>query len=427
MSARKCAFEAICRVINDGAYNNIVLSGLYNKYELSHDDKNLCGNIVKGVLERKLTLDFLISHLSAFPIDELDKRVLNLLRMGIYQLLFLDRVPDFAICNESAEIADSFGKKKKGFVNGVLRNACRKKRELFELVEKAPFHIKYSITEELFSLLEFQYGEKVEEIAKGFFEKGNVSLRVNPLKTTADVLVQKINSNGAECEKLSDKTVIVKDGFGKILPLAEEGCFYVQGLSSQRAVEVLDARKGFFVVDVCACPGGKTLGAAMDMENEGEIFSFDIHENKLPLIQKNASILGINIVNTEKHNSKNVFDKFVGKADRVICDVPCSGIGSIGKRPEIRYKSISHINGLIETQKDILNSSVKYLKKDGFLVYSVCSINKNEGEFLIKDFLSENESFMVVYEETVLPKGGCDGFYIAKLGYKTGRSVYKND
>ncbi len=418
MSARKCAFEAICRVIDDGAFNNIAISGLYDKYNLSTEDKKLCGIIVKGVLERKLTLDFYISQLSAFSMDSLDKRVKNLLRMGIYQIFYLDRVPDFAVCNESAEIATDFGKKKKGFVNGVLRNACRQKKELLKKIENEPEYIRYSISKELYDLLLEQYGDEVRKIAESYFEKGETYIRVNPLKTTETELKEKLSSSGVECEILSSKTIAVKENFSKALSMIDDGEFYVQGLSSQRAVEVLNAVSGDVVVDVCACPGGKTVGAAMDMNNNGEIYAFDIHENKLPLIQKNASALGISIIKTEKHNSKKVNEKYIDKADKVICDVPCSGIGSIGKRPEIRYKSISDINGLIETQKNILSSSVNYLKKDGVLVYSVCSINKNEGEYLIKDFLMENKDFYLIYEETVLPSKGCDGFYIGKIGYK---------
>lgn len=415
MSARKCAFEAICRVIDGGAYNNIALSGLYDKYSLSNDDKSLCGNIVKGVLERKITLDWLIDELSDFPAEDLDKRVLNLLRMGLYQMLFLDRIPDFAICNESAIIADSFGKKKKGFVNGVLRSACRRKKELEKRITEAPEYIKYSLTEELYSLLCLQYGNDAMKIAEGYFEKGGNALRVNPLKTNAKNLLSKLEEMGAVAEIISDRTIIVKENFGKVLHLVEEGEFYVQGISSQRAVELLGAESGDFVVDVCACPGGKTLGAAMDMDNNGEIVAFDIHENKLPLIEKNANALGIDIVKTQKHNSKKVNEKYINKADKVICDVPCSGIGSIGKRPEIRYKSLKDINGLIETQKEILSSSVQYLKDGGRLVYSVCSINKNEGCLLVKDFLDKNEDFVLLREETVLPKSGCDGFYIAEI------------
>lgn len=418
MSSRKCALEAIGRVIDGGAFNNIALSGLYNKYSLSAEDKSLCGIIVKGVLERKLTLDFFISKLSVFPIDELDKRVLNLLRMSIYQIFYLDRVPDFAVCNESVNIASELGKKKKGFVNGVLRNACRRKKELFESLENAPRFVRYSLDEKLYSLLSEQYGDAAEQIAERYFEKGASSIRVNPLKTTAAELSRKLSEMGVGCETLSERTVVVTDNFSKVLELLEDGEFYVQGLSSQRAVEVLEAKRGDFVVDVCACPGGKTVGAAMDMQNEGEIHSFDIHENKLPLIEKNAATLGITIVKTEKHNSKKINEKYIEKADKVICDVPCSGIGSIGKRPEIRYKSIDDINGLVETQKSILSSSVRYLKKDGALVYSVCSINKNEGEYLVREFLTENEDFCLVYEETVLPSKGCDGFYIGKIAYK---------
>ncbi len=415
MSARKCAFEAICRVIDGGAYNNIALSGLYDKYALTSDDKNLCGNIVKGVIERKITLDWLIEDLSAFPIDSLDKKVLNLLRMGLYQILFLDRIPDFAICNESALIADSFGKKKKGFVNGVLRSACRKKKELKQKISESPEYIKYSLTKELYLLLCSQYGDDVKKICEGYFEKGGNALRVNPLKTTASRLALKLEEMGAVCEKISERTIVVKENFGLVLHLVEDGEFYVQGISSQRAVETLSAKSGDYVIDVCACPGGKTLGAAMDMGNKGEIVAFDIHENKLPLIEKNAKALGISIVKTEKHNSKKINEKYINKADKVICDVPCSGIGSIGKRPEIRYKSLEDINGLIETQKDILSSSVHYLKEGGKLVYSVCSINKNEGCLLVKDFIDNNEGFDLLSEETVLPKSGCDGFYIAEI------------
>ncbi len=418
MSARKCAFEAIGRVINDGAYNNIALSGLYEKYSLSDEDKSLCGIIVKGVLERKLTLDFFISKLSAFPIESLDKRVLNLLRMGLYQIFYLDRVPDFAVCNEAVTIAEEFGKKKKGFVNGILRNACRRKKELTDALMNAPNYIKYSLGESLYSLLEEQYGETAKIIAESYFEKGSIAIRVNPLKTTSEKLFEKLMNMGIECEILSERTISVKDNFSKALSLMNEGEFYVQGLSSQRAVEVLGAALGDVVIDVCACPGGKTVGAAMDMRNNGEIYSFDIHENKLPLIEKNAETLGLTIIKTEKHNSKKVNEKYIEKADKVICDVPCSGIGSIGKRPEIRYKPIEDINGLIDTQKNILSSSVKYLKKEGVLVYSVCSVNKNEGEYLIRDFLEENNNFCLLHEETVLPAKGCDGFYIGKLAYK---------
>jgi 16S rRNA (cytosine967-C5)-methyltransferase len=235
------------------------------------------------------------------------------------------------------------------------------------------------------------------------------------MKTDAKSLSSLLEEKGVSCEILKDTTLMVSGGLGKILPLVNDGLFYVQGLSSQRAVEVLEAKSGDVVVDVCACPGGKTVGAAIDMKNHGEIFAFDIHENKLPLINKNAENLGISIIKTEKHNSKNINEKYVGIADKVICDVPCSGIGSIGKRPEIRYKSISDINGLVKTQKEILSSSVNYLKNDGILVYSVCSINKNEGEYLVKAFLEENKNYCLLHEETVLPSSGNDGFYIGKI------------
>ncbi len=415
MSARKCAFECICRVINEGAFNNIALAGLFEKYNLSEEDKRLCGIIVKGTIERKHTLDYFLSNVSDFPLKDLDKKVLNLLRMGVYQIIYLDRVPDFAICNESAEIASQFGKKKKSFVNGVLRGCCRNKKQLLESLKNAEKWVVYSVEKEIYNLISEQYGSEAEQIFESFFEKSIVAVRVNPLKTNALQLEKKLCSMGIECEIISERTIVIKNGISKALSIVNEGEFYVQGLSSQRAVEVLNAEKGNIIVDVCACPGGKTLGAAMDMQNEGTVYSFDLHQNKLPLIEKNANVLGITIVKTEKHNSKNINEEYIGIAHKVICDVPCSGIGSIGKRPEIRYKSIEDINGLVETQKSILASSTAYLKKGGYLVYSVCSINKNEGEYLIENFLKNNEEFTLDYQETVFPKGGCDGFYIAKI------------
>ncbi len=415
MSARKCAFECICRVINEGAFNNIALAGLFEKYNLSEEDKRLCGIIVKGTIERKHTLDYFLSNVSDFPLKDLDKKVLNLLRMGVYQIIYLDRVPDFAVCNESAEIASQFGKKKKSFVNGVLRNCCRNKKQLPQSLKSAEKWVVYSVEKEIYNLISEQYGDKAEQIFESFFEKSIIAVRVNPLKTNALQLEKKLCSMGVECEIISERTIVIKNGIGKALSVVDEGEFYVQGLSSQRAVEILNAERGDIIVDVCACPGGKTLGAAMDMKNDGAVYSLDLHQNKLPLIEKNANVLGITIVKTEKHNSKNINEKLVAVADKVICDVPCSGIGSIGKRPEIRYKSIEDINGLVETQKSILRSSTAYLKKGGYLVYSVCSINKNEGEYLVDDFLNNNKEFTLEYQENVFPKGGCDGFYIAKI------------
>jgi 16S rRNA (cytosine967-C5)-methyltransferase len=208
----------------------------------------------------------------------------------------------------------------------------------------------------------------------------------------------------------------ISENAKKALKLIESGRFFVQGLASQKAVALLGAESGHTVIDVCACPGGKSLGAAIDMQNAGQIFSFDLHANKLPLIQKSASILGIDIIHTEKHDAKIAKDNLIGTADRVICDVSCSGTGVMGSKPEIKYKSPSDFSGLYATQRAIINSASKYLKVGGVMVYSTCSINKLENELVVSEFINQNPNFKLIEDKTILPfSDEKEGFYMAKI------------
>ncbi len=401
--ARLQAFKSVKRIF-EGAYSNLLDFG----NELKGIDRAFAENIVLGTVERKLTLEYIIDNQVA---RENDKDVIYLLMTGVYQILYMDRVPDNAVCDETVEIAKSvFGKKVSGFVNAVLRNICRNKQEIINRVNNADEHIRFSANKELFELIKSQYPDEYKRIFEAFFGKAPTFLRVNTLKSDA-LRVQKLIGGD-----IVDDTRILCENTGKAIDLIDSGEFYIQGAASQEAVKLLSAKPNDTVIDVCACPGGKSIGAAIDMENKGHIYSFDIHEKKLPLIKKSAEKLGISIISTQKHDGRTPHEAYLGIADKVICDVPCSGTGVMGSKPEIKYKSPDEFSGLYPTQRAILNSSSKYLKIGGELVYSTCSINKIENEETVKDFISKNDGFKLICEKTFLPFGNeKEGFYIAKI------------
>ncbi len=401
--ARLAAFNAVKR-INNGAFSNLISVGS----DIDGLDRAFAESIALGTLERKITLEYVLTD----SMRENTKNDIKLLIMtGVYQILYMDRVPDSAACDETVTIAKAiFGSKSAGFVNAVLRNICRNKEDIYKKIENAKGHIKYSVNEELFDLLSSQYPDCYGEIFNAFFGKLPLFLRVNTLKSNAKQVAERVCG-----EILGDTTVMCKNS-SVGLSLIESGEFYVQGLASQTAVKWLDAQSGHTVIDVCACPGGKTLGAAIDMQSKGCIYSFDLHANKLPLIEKSASILGIDIIHTEKHDAKTAKDNLIGTADRVICDVPCSGTGVMGSKPEIKYKSPKDFSGLYATQRAIIESASKYLKVGGVMVYSTCSINKLENEDIVGDFIDKNANYKLIEDKTFLPFSEAkEGFYMAKI------------
>jgi 16S rRNA (cytosine967-C5)-methyltransferase len=401
--ARLAAFNAVKR-INNGAFSNLISVGS----DIEGLDRAFAESIAMGTLERKITLEYVLADV----VRESTKNDIKLLIMtGLYQILYMDRVPDSAACDETVTIAKTiFGSKAAGFVNAVLRNICRNKDDIYKKIENASGYIKYSVNEELFELIKNQYPDCCNEIFEAFFGKLPLFLRVNTLKSNANDVAMTVDGKA-----LSDTTVICNNS-SVGLSLIEEGKFYVQGLASQEAVRWLDTKSGMTVVDVCACPGGKTLGAAIDMKNDGIVYSFDLHANKLPLIEKSAKILGIDIIKTEKHDARFVRDQLIGIADRVICDVPCSGTGVMGSKPEIKYKSPSDFIGLYATQKAIVKAASKYLKIGGVMIYSTCSINKLENETVVAEFTAENPNFKLIEDKTALPfSDEKEGVYMAKI------------
>lgn len=384
---RRIALDILYRISASGAYSNVSLLST----DLTGVDRAFCTELIKGVTERRRVLDSIISkYVNKAP----DGKIYELLRMGVYQIIFLSRVPDHAVCDESVKTAKQINRSSAGFVNAVLRSVCREKESIIKNLSSLPEPVYYSVSDSIFELVKDQYPAEYKDIFNAFYEKRPVCVRANTLKDTPYVDGVNENTDMADIEK---------------------GLFFVQGLSSQTAVKALGAEAGMTVIDLCACPGGKSFGAALDMKNKGRIISSDLHKNKLSLIEKGAEKLGIDIIETVARDARVTDESLIGLADRVICDVPCSGVGVIGSKPEIRYKNAADFGGLYPTQAKILENALLYLKKGGRAVYSTCTINNRENGDIVHSVLNNKEGYRLVSEKTILPGNGYDGFYIAVI------------
>lgn len=412
-SPRLAAAKTLIKVVRDNAYSNIELSNSQAINGENKADRSLYAAIVRTALERRNTIDYIVSM---FARREPDIIVKCLLYTGISQLLYMDRIPDSACCDETVKAAKLLADSKRaGFVNGVLRNVCRERAKIEKAVFSADDSVKYSMDKSICSLIRNQYGQMAEEIFQASFKRQDLCVRVNTLKNDMASLAGVFEENGVICG-VREGLLYVIEGRDKAVALAETGLFYIQGAPSQYAVSLLNAKPGMTVVDACACPGGKILGAALDMQNRGRAAAFDIHANKLPLIIKTAEKLGVTVIETAVRDSRIPAPELKDAADAVICDVPCSSLGVIASKPEIRYKDISDLKALYKTQEEILDASSSYVKRGGTLVYSTCTINKAENEAQVKLFLEKHKDFILDKEKAFITdtESGCfEGFYAA--------------
>ena len=411
-----------------GGYSNIALDTVIKRNDLTSQDRSLLTALVYGVIERRITLDYYISSLSSISNSKIERDTRNLLRMGLYQLAYMEKIPPHAAINETVSLAN---KRSKGFVNAILRNFVREGNKI-AFPDKSDgvkyLSVTYSVGEPLIKELMNAYPfEECEKMLSAFGEKTPITLRVNNLKAARDDLLSEL---GGVPTKYSPDGIILENAAVSELEALRDGRVTVQDEASQICVRALGARPGETVIDACACPGSKSFGAAMSMDNCGRLLAFDIHENKLSLVQKGAERLGISIISTEAHDAREPIEELFGKADRIICDVPCSGFGVIGKKPEIRYKDPSESARLPQIQYDILQNVSKYLKVGGTLVYSTCTVLPDENENVVNKFLENNSGFSLVPFSvgeleaargmiTLLPHiHHTDGFFIAKIERK---------
>lgn len=428
-TARQTVLELLVRMQESGAYSNILLDNTFSREKLSNRDRAFAAMLFYGVIERKMTLDYIIRLYSSVEFDKMDTDVLQILRMGLYQLLYT-AVPESAAVNESVNLASQ---RRKGFVNGILRSFLRDERKIDykDLEGVAKMSIEYSCPKWIIKKWVGMFGEeKTVEILKDSFGRPPLYVRVNTVKCTADTLIAEFAKEKIEARK----NALLDDclELGNIRQIEgtaayRKGLFHVQDISSQLCCRVAKPAFNETVIDVCAAPGGKTFTMAEMMANRGKLYSFDFYDGKVSMINNGAERLGLSIIEAAV-NDATVYNPRIPMADKVLCDTVCSGLGVIRRKPEIKYKEMKNIEDLPIVQKHILETSSKYVKVGGTLIYSTCTLNTEENQQVVASFLQSNPNFSPAviplgingiedsYMRTFLPgTTGGDGFFAATL------------
>ncbi len=439
-NTRYIVYKALLRVDRDSAYSNLVLDEELRDPELDARDKAFISNIFYGVLERRITLDYIIRHFSSIRLKKIEPKVLMILRIAVYQLVFMDKVPDNAAVNEAVKLC----KKEKlfhsgGFVNGLLRSITRSE-ERFPLPDERDrvkyLSVKYSCPEDIVTLWIEDYSYEITEQLLGSLSgRPPIYIRVNTLKTTAAELIGKLSSESVSAKTTPLDNCLELEFTGSIASLDcyRQGLFHVQDMSSQICCEIVGASDTDTVSDVCAAPGGKSLNLAQRVGG-GKVISCDIYDHKIKLIASSAKRLGISNINAMVRDASDT-EKPLEMSDRILCDVPCSGLGVMRRKPEIRYKSDTGVGTLPKLQLAILENSARFVKPGGTLVYSTCTLNKKENNdnaaaFLnaypefeplpihipngIKRTIEEDDNCLTLFPQT----NGTDGFFIAAFRKK---------
>lgn len=431
-SARYCAADALIKLRKNGAYSNILLDAILKESGLSAVDKAFTARLFYGVSERELTLEYLVEVYSERKCKRLDTEVLVALEIGLYQLLYMPSVPESAAVNESVALVKQFKKSSAaGMVNAVLRKFIRSGKEITLPKDKyEAMSIKYSCPVWLVRKWIEEYGDDALSILEYSVSRPPVTIRVNTVKITAENLLRRLISSGYSCEYGRVRDSIVLNSAGSIEDMAEyrEGLFHVQDISSQLCCHALGVRAGDTILDICAAPGGKSFTLAELSGDKGRILAFDLHENRVRLIHDGAERLGLSSVHASVGDGKE-FNPDMPMADKILCDVPCSGLGVISRKPEIKKKSPGDLKNLPQIQYAILENAARYLKRGGDLIYSTCSLSREENDAVVDKFLSEHDEFEGVpflerepfgdYKATILPEHfGSDGFFISKIRRK---------
>lgn len=441
--AREAALVALLKVHRSGGYSNIVLDQLLEGTDMAAADRALASRLLYGVIERRLTLDYLLGECASMPLKRMHPDVLEILRMGAYQLLFLDKVPPAAAIHEAVELTRVRGQAgASGFVNGVLRGVQRRGRALLDALPDTPEGLerRTSCPRALTTLWQAAYGP---DMALQLTEHSNdippICLRVNTLKTTPDAFAAYLREAGIPFTWEPDLPACLrlKEGsFVKRLALEGENWYYHQDTASQFCCAALSPRPGDRVADVCAAPGGKSFTLAQWMENRGAILAGDLYPAKCEQMDRRAEALGITILRTAARDAAAPCpEPLCGAFDRVLADVPCSGLGVIRRKPEIRYKDPASFAQLPELQYAILAQAARMVRPGGVLQYSTCTLNPAENEAVAARFLREHADFTprvlplpphlwergeTSHQLTLFPPvHGTDGFYMAgfqKLG-----------
>ena len=433
-SARQIAFEALLKIHRDGAYSNLVVDSMLKENpNLDERDKAFAANLVYGSLDRLILIDYNLGFYLNQPVKKLKPELHTVLILGAYQILFMDKVPNHAAVSESVNLArvnkSAFAA---SLVNAVLRRVADNGLRLPEGDENSAefMAMKYSCPEWLIKLWIDSYGiENAKGLASKALEAPPVTVRTNITKTTSDELMWKLAEEGVIAEKsdlVENALLLSNTGAVEKLFAYAEGYFHAQDLSSQLCARAVDAKENETVFDLCSAPGGKTFTVAQYMNGTGCVFAFDVYQSRVELIRNGAKRLGLSNVKADLSDA-TIYNESYGKADRILCDVPCSGLGIIRRKPEIRFKNPGELKDLPQIQYKILCNAVNYLKDGGRIVYSTCTLNPAENGDVCDRFLNEHPDFerVDIFPEiprysaedkylTLMPHiHGTDGFFIA--------------
>ena len=442
-TSRQLAFEALENIYQRKAYTDIILQKKLNgaSENVSVRDRHLISELVYGVIRRKRTLDSLINQLATKKASQQPLKLRIILQLGLYQLRYLNKIPPCAAVNTSVELAKHNGiKKLAGVVNAILRNYLRKSDSSECLIlpndKIAHLGVKYSFPDWIISTFHQQFSwTETEQLLQWFNQSPKLDLRVNTLRIKTEALQQRLSTIGIKTSTLAHfpQALRLKESAGNLasLPEFQEGLFTIQDTSAQLVAHLLNPQPQETIIDACAAPGGKTTHLAELMNDTGRIIAVDCYSSRLKKISENINRLQLNSVEIHEGDSSNL-DLGEGIADRVLVDVPCSGLGTLHKNPDIRWqKKPEQIPPLTKLQSQILTNTAQWVKKGGVLVYATCTLNIAENEQIIKDFLADHPQWHLDIKSNILddnfsltskgmvkifpPREEMDGFFMAKL------------
>ena len=417
-NTRELALDMLLAIDRDGQYSHLVLRDVLDKYQyLSKQERAFLTRLTEGTVERMLTLDYVIDQFSKTKVKKMKPLIRELMRLSVYQIMYMDGVPDAAVCNEAVKLARKRGfSGLSGFVNGVLRSVARGWKDVAFQNES----VRYSVPEWIIDGWNADYGRDVtEKMLEAFMQPAKITVRTNTQKCTPEELKDRLSQEGVTVEAIEGISyAFALSGFDYLAGLGsfQDGWFYVQDISSMTVAHAADPKKGDYIIDVCAAPGGKSSHLAELLDGSGMVEARDLTEYKVGLIEEN-------ILRHDLHNMKAVqqdatlFDEAsVEKADILICDLPCSGLGVIGRKSDIRYKMTAEkAHDLAVLQQGMLDTVWKYVKRGGKLIYSTCTIHKEENEDNVAAFLQKHPQFTLVEQRQIFPMEGSDGFFVAKM------------
>lgn len=438
MDAREVALLTLNTCQRQGGWSDGVLKKQLSSAGLDSRDAALATQLCFGVVQNQMLLDFYLSGFSNIPLKRMEGKVVQALRLGAYQLLFMDKIPHSAAVNSCVDLVKRHCKNQRavGMVNAVLRSLERSLDNLPVIPSTDPVrylsvlysHPEWLVKEYLLTLNQ----DEVTMLLAAHNSQPPMTAMVNTTKVTLEALVSELNACGVEVQLhpwLANCLQLSKTGNLESLRAFQEGWFYIQDAASRLAVQALDPKAGDRLLDCCAAPGGKTFACAIAMRNEGEVISCDLHPHKKKLIQAGANRLGLSCVTPHTVDARTFREEWEDAFDKVLVDAPCSGLGVIRKKPDIRYKEPQQLDALPAIQLDILRNACRYVKSSGTLLYSTCTVRKGENEGVVRAFLAEHPEFHT--ESFVLPgpagvcqdgmvtlwphRHGTDGFFICKL------------